>query len=56
MLKNSFLINNPIKKFDTLLPIISLIGSLAKIHFYTVLGHPISKSIWSNLLSRLCHN
>ena len=49
MLENSFLINNPIKKFETLVPIIPLIGSLAKAHFCTVLGHPISKPVWSDL-------
>ncbi|KAK4714654.1 hypothetical protein R3W88_020561 [Solanum pinnatisectum] len=49
MLENSFLINNPIKKFDTFVPIIPLIQSLAKAHFCTVLGHPISKLVWSDL-------
>ncbi|CAN4117964.1 unnamed protein product [Withania somnifera] len=49
MLENSFLINHAIKKFDTLVPIIPLIGSLAKAHFCTVLGHPISKPVWSDL-------
>ncbi|KAK4716486.1 hypothetical protein R3W88_014824 [Solanum pinnatisectum] len=49
MLENSFLINNPIKKFETFVPIIPLIGSLAKAHFCTVLGHPISKLVWSDL-------
>ncbi|PHT94637.1 hypothetical protein T459_02519 [Capsicum annuum] len=64
MLENSFLINNAIKKFDTLVPIIPLIGSLAKAHFCTVLGHPISKPFWSDLsdsdiidrLGRICRN
>nr|YP_010187023.1 maturase K [Dicrastylis parvifolia]QVL24707.1 maturase K [Dicrastylis parvifolia] len=45
ILENSFLINNVIKKFDTLVPIIPLIASLAKAKFCNVLGHPISKSI-----------
>nr|AKF35505.1 maturase K [Psydrax obovata]ATL59462.1 maturase K [Psydrax obovata]CEJ95576.1 maturase K [Psydrax obovata] len=49
MLENSFLINNAIKKFDTLVPIIPLIGSLAKAKFCNLLGHPISKPIWSDL-------
>ncbi|CAN4085210.1 unnamed protein product [Withania somnifera] len=49
MLENAFLINHAIKKFDTLVPIIPLIGSLAKAHFCTLLGHPISKPIWSDL-------
>nr|ALF04725.1 maturase K [Plowmania nyctaginoides] len=47
--ENSFVINNAIKKFDTLVPIIPLIGSLAKTNFCTVLGHPISKPLWSDL-------
>nr|YP_010880592.1 maturase K [Callitriche hermaphroditica]WHU54379.1 maturase K [Callitriche hermaphroditica] len=49
ILKNAFLINNAIKKFDTLVPIISLIASLAKANFCNVLGHPISKPIWADL-------
>nr|ATL59777.1 maturase K [Retiniphyllum pilosum] len=49
MLENSFLINNAIKKFDTLVPIIPLIGSLAKANFCNFLGHPISKPIWTDL-------
>nr|CBL95206.1 maturase K [Limeum subnudum] len=49
MLENSFLIDNTIKKFDTLVPIIPLVGSLAKAKFCNVLGHPISKSVWTDL-------
>nr|AKF35508.1 maturase K [Boholia nematostylis]QIS91732.1 maturase K [Boholia nematostylis]CEJ95546.1 maturase K [Boholia nematostylis] len=49
MLENSFLINNAVKKFDTLVPIIPLIGSLAKAKFCNLLGHPISKPIWTDL-------
>nr|YP_009563053.1 maturase K [Pterostyrax psilophyllus]YP_009563138.1 maturase K [Pterostyrax corymbosus]QAV58661.1 maturase K [Pterostyrax psilophyllus]QAV58746.1 maturase K [Pterostyrax corymbosus]QUT08715.1 maturase K [Pterostyrax corymbosus] len=49
MLENSFLIGNAIKKFDTLVPIIPLIGSLYKEKFCNVLGHPISKPAWSDL-------
>nr|QBB68435.1 maturase K [Geocaulon lividum] len=49
MLENSFIIDNVIKKFDTTVPIIPLIGSLAKEKFCNVLGHPISKSVWSDL-------
>nr|AAT40599.1 maturase K [Cosmibuena grandiflora] len=49
MLENSFLINNAIKKFDTLVPIISLIGSLAKAKFCNPLGHPVSKPVWTDL-------
>lgn len=49
MLENAFLINNAIKKFDTLVPLIPLIGSLAKAKFCNLLGHPISKPIWTDL-------
>nr|ABN09446.1 maturase K [Royena cordata]ABN09449.1 maturase K [Royena lycioides]AGR88173.1 maturase K [Royena sp. BT-2013] len=49
MLENSFLIGNAIKKFDTIVPIIPLIGSLSKAKFCNVLGHPISKPVWSDL-------
>nr|YP_009697754.1 maturase K [Cornus canadensis]QEJ84853.1 maturase K [Cornus canadensis]QEU52156.1 maturase K [Cornus canadensis] len=49
MLENAFLINNAIKKFDTIVPIIPLIGSLAKAKFCNVLGHPISKTVWADL-------
>nr|AKF35494.1 maturase K [Dioicodendron dioicum] len=49
MLENSFLINNAIKKLDTLVPIIPLIGSLAKAKFCNLLGHPVSKPIWTDL-------
>nr|WQQ44995.1 maturase K [Besleria trichiata] len=64
ILENSFLINNAIKKFDTLVPIISLIASLAKAKFCNVLGHPISKPVRADLsdsniidrFGRLCRN
>nr|YP_009439959.1 maturase K [Gynostemma pentagynum]ATG86820.1 maturase K [Gynostemma pentagynum] len=46
MLENSFLIDNAMKKLDTLVPIIILLGSLAKAKFCNVLGHPISKTTW----------
>nr|ATL60093.1 maturase K [Sipanea sp. Rova et al. 1981] len=49
MLENSFLINNAIKKLDSFVPIILLIGSLAKAKFCNVLGHPVSKPIWADL-------
>nr|YP_009699621.1 maturase K [Grubbia tomentosa]QEJ87566.1 maturase K [Grubbia tomentosa]QEJ87736.1 maturase K [Grubbia tomentosa] len=49
MLENAFLIDNASKKFDTIVPIIPLIGSLAKAKFCNVLGHPISKPIWADL-------
>nr|AUD07909.1 maturase K [Poaephyllum fimbriatum] len=59
MLENSFLINTLSKKLDTIVPVISLIGSLSKAQFCTVLGHPISKPIWtdlsdSDILDRFC--
>ncbi|KVI10851.1 Domain X [Cynara cardunculus var. scolymus] len=43
MLENAFLIDNAIKKFDTVVPIMPLIGSLAKSKFCNALGHPIGK-------------
>nr|YP_009752985.1 maturase K [Gerrardanthus macrorhizus]QIT06057.1 maturase K [Gerrardanthus macrorhizus] len=46
MLENSFLIDNTMKKLDTLVPIITLLGSLAKAKFCNVFGHPISKTTW----------
>nr|YP_010174509.1 maturase K [Daucus setulosus]APB95794.1 maturase K [Daucus setulosus]APB95879.1 maturase K [Daucus setulosus] len=64
MLEKAFLIDNPIKKFDTLLPIVPLIGSLAKARFCNVWGHPISKAVWTDLsdsdiigrFGRICRN
>nr|AMZ79798.1 maturase K [Diapensia himalaica] len=49
MLENSFLMGNAIKRFDSVVPIIPLIGSLYKAQFCNVLGHPISKPAWSDL-------
>nr|BAM09173.1 maturase K [Enkianthus cernuus] len=49
MLENSFLISNAIKKFDTIVPITPLIGSLSKEKFCNVLGYPISKPVWADL-------
>ena len=49
MLENSFLINNVVKKLDTFVPIIPLIGSLAKAKFCNLLGHPVSKAVWTDL-------
>nr|QST15757.1 maturase K [Elatostema qinzhouense] len=48
MLENSFIMDNAIKKIDTLISISPLIGSLAKTKFCKVLGHPVSKSTWAN--------
>nr|CCB63199.1 maturase K [Pedersenia sp. Borsch 3887] len=64
MLENSFLLENIRKKFDTIVPIIPLVGSLAKAKFCNVLGHPISKSVWTDLsdsdiidrFGRICRN
>nr|ANB44169.1 maturase K [Wittmackia caymanensis] len=64
MLENSFLIETGINKFDTIVPVIPLIGSLSKAKFCTVSGHPISKPIWTNLsdcdiidrFGRICRN
>nr|YP_009306451.1 maturase K [Helwingia himalaica]YP_010193259.1 maturase K [Helwingia chinensis]YP_010516481.1 maturase K [Helwingia japonica]AOP19367.1 maturase K [Helwingia himalaica]QZP43157.1 maturase K [Helwingia chinensis]UXL88655.1 maturase K [Helwingia japonica] len=64
MLENSFLIDNGIKKFDTIFPIIPMIGSLAKAKFCNGLGHPISKSVRADLsdsdimdrFGRICRN
>ncbi|GKC27905.1 maturase K, partial [Tanacetum coccineum] len=49
MLENALLIDNAIKKFDTLVPIMPLIGSLAKSKFCKALGHLIGKAIWTDL-------
>lgn len=49
MLENAFLINNAIKKLNMLIPIIPLIRSLAKAKFCNLLGHPVSKPVWSDL-------
>nr|YP_010330658.1 maturase K [Pilea dolichocarpa]UNY33797.1 maturase K [Pilea dolichocarpa] len=64
MLENSFIMDNAIKKIDTLIPIILMIGSLAKTKFCNVLGHPVSKVTWSDLsdfdiihrFARICRN
>nr|YP_009556981.1 maturase K [Trigastrotheca stricta]QBC70697.1 maturase K [Trigastrotheca stricta]CBL95166.1 maturase K [Trigastrotheca pentaphylla]CBL95167.1 maturase K [Trigastrotheca pentaphylla] len=64
MLENSFLIDNTIKKFDTIVRIFPLVGSLAKAKFCNVFGHPISKSVWTDLsdsdiidrFGRICRN
>nr|Q9MV08.1 RecName: Full=Maturase K; AltName: Full=Intron maturase [Anomochloa marantoidea]AAF66168.1 maturase [Anomochloa marantoidea] len=64
MLENAFLIDTRIKKLDTIVPAISLIGSLSKAQFCTGSGHPISKPIWTDLsdwdildrFGRICRN
>nr|ASW30649.1 maturase K [Pakaraimaea dipterocarpacea]ASW30650.1 maturase K [Pakaraimaea dipterocarpacea] len=48
MLENSFIVDNAMKKLETKIPIKSLIGSLSKVKFCTVLGHPISKPTWTD--------
>nr|YP_011032822.1 maturase K [Nitraria sibirica]YP_011032910.1 maturase K [Nitraria roborowskii]QHE65726.1 maturase K [Nitraria tangutorum]QHE65566.1 maturase K [Nitraria roborowskii]QHE65646.1 maturase K [Nitraria sibirica]QKY75622.1 maturase K [Nitraria tangutorum]WRH36214.1 maturase K [Nitraria sibirica] len=60
MLENSFLIDNAMRKFDTNIPIIPLIGSLTKAGFCNTLGHPISKPTWadsseSHIIDRFLH-
>nr|ATL77033.1 maturase K [Utricularia jamesoniana] len=63
-IENSFIMNNAIKKCDTLVPIIPLLMSLAKAKFCNVLGYPISKSSWADLsdsniidrFGRICRN
>nr|YP_010727281.1 maturase K [Filipendula ulmaria]WDZ66908.1 maturase K [Filipendula ulmaria] len=49
LLENSFIMDNAMKKLDTFVPIIPIIGSLAKVKFCNILGHPISKSDWADL-------
>ena len=64
MLENSFITDKAMKKIDTLIPISPLIGSLAKMKFCNVLGHPVSKSTWVDLSDfdiidrfvRICRN
>nr|YP_010012026.1 maturase K [Jeffersonia diphylla]QOI12440.1 maturase K [Jeffersonia diphylla] len=48
MLENAFIIDIVINKFDTIVPTIPLIGSLAKAKFCNVSGHPISKPAWTD--------
>nr|ARR97120.1 maturase K [Delonix baccal] len=48
MLENSFIIENVMKKLDTIISIIPLIRSLAKLKFCNVVGHPISKPAWAD--------
>nr|AHG24593.1 maturase K [Erodium foetidum subsp. foetidum] len=48
VLENSFLIENTMNKVETIIPILSLIGSLAKEKFCNPLGQPISKPPWAD--------
>nr|CBL95177.1 maturase K [Pharnaceum detonsum] len=48
MLENSFLIDHPRKKIDTLVPVIALVESLAQMKLCNALGHPLSKSVWTD--------
>nr|AKE36472.1 maturase K [Zornia capensis] len=48
MLENSFPIEIGRKRLDTIVPIIPLIRSLAKAKFCNILGHPISKPVWTD--------
>nr|AGE46578.1 maturase K [Euphorbia helioscopia] len=66
MLENSYLIDkeHTMKKFDTIVPIIPLIGLLSKMQFCNTVGHPISKPIRAHLsdsdiidqFARICRN
>nr|YP_009526868.1 maturase K [Croomia japonica]AYA53821.1 maturase K [Croomia japonica] len=64
MLENSFLMDTVTKKFDSIVPVIPLIGALSKAKFCTVSGHPSSKPIWADLsdsdiidrFGRICRN
>nr|UYA96194.1 maturase K [Illicium majus] len=64
MIENSFMIDTGIKKFDMIVPIIPLIGSLVKAKFCNIFGYPISKSVRAdssnsdiiNRFGRICRN
>nr|YP_010887883.1 maturase K [Sextonia rubra]WJJ67454.1 maturase K [Sextonia rubra] len=64
MLENSFRMDTAIKKFETIVPIIPLIGSLAKAKFCNVSGYPVSKTLRADLsdseilnrFGRICRN
>nr|QUB02238.1 maturase K [Murdannia edulis] len=64
MLDNLFLMDILTKKFETIAPIISLIGSLSKAQFCTMSGYPLSKPILADLsdydiinrFGRICRN
>nr|CBL95188.1 maturase K [Suessenguthiella scleranthoides] len=48
MLENSFLIDHTRKKVDTIVRVIALVESLAKMKLCNALGHPLSKSVWTD--------
>nr|AAY21367.1 maturase K [Ranunculus bilobus] len=64
MLENSFIIDIAINKLDTIVPIIPLIGSLAKAKFCNLSGQPVSKPAWTDSpdsdiidrFGRICRN
>nr|DBA06398.1 TPA: maturase K [Pollia condensata] len=64
MLDNAFLMDILTKNFDTIVPIIPLIGSLSKAQFCTISGYPLSKPVWADLsdydiinrFGRICRN
>nr|QDC28164.1 maturase K [Monstera gracilis] len=64
MLENYFFIDTVAKKFETIVPIIPMIGSLSKAKFCNVSGNPISKPVWADLsdsdiidrFGRICRN
>nr|AEV46538.1 maturase K [Peperomia aff. pinoi 474] len=64
MLENSFLMGTSFNKFETIIPILSLIGSMSKENFCNLLGHPTSKAIWTDSsdsdimerFGRICRN
>lgn len=64
MLESSFLIDTVIQKFETIVPVIPLIGSLSKAQFCNVSGDPISKAVWTGFsdsdiidrFGRICRN
>nr|QUB01817.1 maturase K [Cochliostema odoratissimum] len=64
MLDNLFQMDIFTKKFDTIVPISPLIGSLSKAQFCTISGYPLSKPILSDLsdydiinrFGRICRN
>ena len=49
ILEDFVLIDTLFKRFDTLVPVVPLIRSLSKASLCTVVGHPTSKPIWTDL-------